>query len=51
MVIDSSACTGDTTTRLFENASRRDPGLPFSPDPRYCTDRLTSFMAASDNVG
>jgi len=33
MVIDSNACSGDTTTRLSENASPRDPGLPFSSWP------------------
>jgi len=49
MVIDSNACSGDTTTRLSENASPRV--CHSRPDPHYCTDRMTTFMAASDNVG
>jgi hypothetical protein len=51
MVIDSDACSGDTTTRLSEYASPRDPVCHSRPDPRYCTDRMTNFMAGSDNVG
>jgi len=51
MVIDSSACSGDTTTRLSENASTRDRGAILVLTPRYCTDLMTNFMVASDNVG
>ena len=47
----SEEASGDTATRLSENASPVTRVCHSRPDPHYRTDRMTTFMAASDNVG